>query len=141
LELDLRRQRWQQAIAWLALCTCAAAPGLLGALAIGPRLAIAIIATAVCAMGLRRARWWPGHVRFVRLRRSDANHWLLTGADSAARLERELHPSSRYFRHFVWLRFVDGPALIIGPGDLAADQFRRLQVVLRHPPLAAEPVA
>lgn len=136
LQLDIPRLRWQHAMACAALCACAGAPWLLTEQAMEIRLALASIATAICAAGLRHARWWPSGARIVAIGRQGPTRWQLTSNEPAEPLQRELHGSSRCFRQFIWLRFAGGPSLFIGPGDVDPDQFRRLQVALRYPGIA-----
>jgi RNA polymerase sigma-70 factor (ECF subfamily) len=130
LRLELHQLRWQFALAMVAMGICAIVPWLLPIESIGAQVSGSLVGGAVSLFGTRRAGWLSRDVaRIVVL---DSTGWSLR--DGAGRiLSDALHADARCFRHFVWLRFAAREVALIGPGDLAPEAYRRVQICLRRP--------
>lgn len=125
--LELPRLRWQLALAIASVGACALVPWLMYALPVAARAAFSAAGLTTSLIGLRRAGWLPP----AQCLAWTGGEWRVT--HRAGRLPiRALEVEARCFRHFIWLR-LGVYALLIGPGDLDTEPFRRLQVVLRRP--------
>lgn len=129
LGLELHACRWQVALTLAALCACALVPWSLQGMSSSARLAASVLGMIVCGWGFVRRGWWPTRASIGRIVGS-AEEWCLKDRSGRA-LHTRLHGGTRFFRHFIWLRFASQHCLLLGPGDLPPDQFRRLQVMLR----------
>lgn len=132
--LELPARRWQTASAAAALCICALVPFALRSLPVWGQCAASLLAVSVGVSGLVRAGWLPTRRTVERVARSAMNEWRLEDSRGCV-WHTQLQPGTRFFRHFLWLQFESGHRLLLGPQDLTDDDFRRLQVLLRHAPL------
>jgi hypothetical protein len=129
--LELHARRWQTALALAAVGLCMLVPWCLTEMTFVFRLVLSVSAALLSLGGAWSAAWLPLRHRIVRMTCNSAEEWWLE--DAAGRLLRaRLHPRTRFFRRFIWLRFDSRHSLLLGPGDLAPEQFRRLQVLLRR---------
>jgi hypothetical protein len=139
LRLDLRQRRWELWAAGAAVFACALVPWLIRDVGVSWQFMGSAAASAVTLVGCRRAGWLPGPLRITGLHRSNLPGWQVQCADGRI-FDTELHPDCRVFRAFIWLRFHSRHTLLLGPGDLASEQWRRLRVVLRQQSSSTAPV-
>jgi hypothetical protein len=130
--LERRLPRWQWVMACASVLACAVVPWLLRGWPLLLQCFASVGSAAMCLVGARRAGWLGGDRRLIRIIQAGSGEWHLNYANGYSSVTR-LHASARYFRYFMWLRFESGTALLLGPGDLDADPFRRLQARLREP--------
>lgn len=146
LHLDVERRRWDLGISSVALASLAAAPAVAatrfaGFAALLPfELAFVLLGLVGGWFALRSAGWLPGDARIVRLSLSADGVWTVTD-----RLGREneviLNTASRVSGGFVYL-LLGGERrrhLLLGPGDVAPTDLRRLSVRLRLSAYLAPP--
>lgn len=130
--LEHRLPRWQWAMACGSVAACAVVPWLLRDWPWLLQCFASVGTAAMCLVGAQRAGWLGGGRRLIRIIQTGSGDWYLKDANGYSSVTR-LHATARYFRHFLWLRFESGTALLLGPGDLESDLFRRLQARLREP--------
>lgn len=133
--LELHACRWQWALAVAVVCACALVPWCLHDVPFWVQLAASLLGAGVSGTGIACVGWWPMHTAIVRIAHASNDDWCLEDGTGRA-LHTRLHPQTRFFRQFIWLRFASRHSFLLGPGDLAPDQFRRLQVFLRRHSLA-----
>lgn len=130
--LENRLPRWQALMAIAAVLACALVPWLVRDASLRWQAVASIGSALVCLLGVRHEGWLGGACRPIRIAYGSGEDWHLTYPDGSCRTT-SLHRNTRYFRHFAWLRFASGEALLLGPGDLPATSLRQLQVHLRQP--------
>jgi hypothetical protein len=145
VNIDVRQRRWELRIVAAALLTCAFVPWTLRALSLPAQFAVAGGAIALALWGFMRVGWVHTRARLVQVAHTAANEWHLQRWDGGISKTATLHPHTRVFRCWLWLRFASGHSLLLGPGDIAEDEFRRLRVAVRAlgdpEPVAVEGVA
>lgn len=138
LHLDVEHRRWDLGIAAITLASLAAAPvfaatRLPGFVALWP---LAVAFASLFGWGgwvaLRRAGWLPGSDRVVGVSLSADGIWTVTDS-SGRKNEVVLNTASRVAGGFVYLLLecTKHRHLLLGPGDAAAADLRRLGVRLR----------
>jgi hypothetical protein len=103
----------------------------------GARLAITISSALISIVGgFALLGWLGGKRRLTRIACQTDGRWALCDATGRT-IERELASTSRVMSHALWLRWrgTRAPALMLLPGDIPADDFRRLVVRLRLMPM------
>ena len=133
--LEHRLQRWQLLMVAVSVLACAVVPWFLRGWPLLLQGFASIGTVSMCLAGARRAGWLGGGRRLVRMTLTSNGDWHLNCANGYSGVTR-LHADARYFRYFLWLRFESGTVLLLGPGDLEPDLFRRLQARLREPRIA-----
>lgn len=136
LILDIGRRRWETGAAIAAVLACAVSPWLVREWAFGGQLAFSGVATGAAIVGVMQAGWLRSHRRIARVVCANAEEWHLLGADGTEVITL-LHAQTRFFRHFLWLRFESRHCILLGPGDLGSDRFRQLQARVRRRPQPA----
>ena len=137
------------------LCAVLIAPlPLIGSVSWAVLLGGSSLALAVCAVGFYRADWMGGS-KLVRITWQAEGSWALTATDGTTYIA-SLSPSSRMSPFAVWLQWtlVDdprnsakpcvlgrSPAVLLGRGDITANDFRRLLVRLRMDRSEWQPLA
>jgi hypothetical protein len=138
LHLDVEHRRWDVGIAAVALASLAAAPvfaatRLPGFTALWP---LAVAFAALFGWGgwvaLAQAGWLPGSERLVSVSLSADGIWTVTDS-SGRKNEVVLNTASRVAGGFVYLLLecTKRRHLLLGPGDAASADLRRLGVRLR----------
>lgn len=137
---DVSSRRAERRAAWLTAVGCvvasvlvSASVGTEGATAMTGALAAAFVAGAAACLGLWHAGWFDGrHIR--QLSWLSQGRWILTDAADRRWCGR-LCGQTRVAGRWVWLRWRldDGRSrcLLIAPGDIDAQDLRRLVVRLR----------
>lgn len=92
--------------------------------------ALTIFLIVITYVGFKRSAWL-GPRRIIQMQNESEGSWALVTADGRA-IETELNGQTRLYRHWQWLAFASGQSVLIGPGDLSADQQRVLRIVLRR---------
>jgi hypothetical protein len=155
LVLELRQRRWDRRCAIALLCAVAIAPlALVGSVSWALLLGGSVLALAACAVGFYRADWM-GPCKLVRVTWQAEGSWALTDTDGNTHIA-SLRPSSRMSPFAVWLiwtpvddprnsttscGFGRSPSVLIGRGDIPANDFRRLLVRLRMDRSEWQPLA
>src|SRR5262249_5437561 len=138
LHLDVEHRRWELALTAITVASLAAAPlyaatRLTGFVALWPlAVACALLVGGGGWVALRRAGWLPGADRLVSVSLSADGTWTVTDS-SGRKNEVILNTASRVTGGFVYLLLecTKRRHLLLGPGDVAAVDLRRLGVRLR----------
>jgi hypothetical protein len=146
LHLDVGHRRWDLGIAVTALASLAVAPAFAatrfaGFAALWPlEAAFVLLGLWSGGLALRRAGWLPGGARVMGLSLSADGVWTVTDR-SGRENEVVLNTASRVSGGFVYLLLEDTRhhRLLLGPGDVAAVDLRRLSVRLRLKACLAPP--
>ena len=140
--LELHARRWQTALAGAAVGVCAVVPWCLHDVPLWLQSAGSACGAIASTIGCACAGWLSRGTKVLRLARVTMEDWHLEDSAGGS-MHTRLHPQTRFFRRFVWLQFESRHRLLLGPGDVAPHEFRRLQVLLRqHRQLVQrEPVA
>ncbi|MET0986231.1 MAG: hypothetical protein ABW034_12580 [Steroidobacteraceae bacterium] len=129
--LELHARRWQSALAGAAVAACALVPWCLQDVPFWLQCAASASGAIASYIGFVCAGWLTNGTTVVRLARVTMDDWHLE--DNAGRsMHTRLQPQTRFFRLFVWLQFESRHRVLLGPGDVAPHDFRRLQVILRQ---------
>jgi hypothetical protein len=136
---DVSSRRAEFRVAWVTLVGCLAATVLLSTSieAAGPTATIAagaiLVAAAIAAADLWRNGWLGGRHRIQHVAWLSDGRWWLTdsaGRRCAARLRGQTRVAGRW----IWLCWYTDRRtryLLLSPGDIPADELRRLAVRLR----------
>lgn len=93
---------------------------------------IGVFLAITCVVGFQRAGWLGGGRRIQRVVWQPQGDWLLLDAAGRSR-ETRLRADTRVGPGCFWLRWDAGNpcSILLAPGDLPADELRRLSVRLR----------
>ena len=132
LHLDVSARRVEPALALAVLTISLLATFLLFRQSFATFAMAALCGTLTVGGAFRLFGWLGGARRLTRIVCQSDGHWVLSDA-GGRRSECELKPSSRITAQALWLEWTSraGPPLLLLPGDVPREDFRRLVVRLR----------
>lgn len=132
---DLSNRRWEVRVVCACLGVALVIPWFYFLPSVIVCVSLSCSLAAVVYLGFRLSRWF-GRDRIGRIACTTEGAWVLATHHGSC-TETQLSSATRIYRHWHWLVFASGHTILVGPGDLAADQQRRLRIMLRRYTTAA----